>query len=78
MDLTGATVTFSMENAAGTNKITNATARITDAPGGVVRYEWASADLDTVGSYTGQFKIVFVDGGIEFTDKFELEVEDSV
>ena len=58
VDLTGATVTFSMENAdTGALKVDAAAAVLSDATAGKVKYQWAAADVDTPADYFGQFKI---------------------
>ena len=58
VDLTGATVTFSMENAdTGVLKVNAAAAVLEDATAGKVKYEWAAADVDTPARYHGQFKV---------------------
>lgn len=64
-DLTGATATFSM--AKGSDVIIdNASASITDAPNGVVEYQWVAGDTDTASSDNrGEFRITFADGSIE-------------
>ncbi len=56
-DLTGATVTFSMETEAGVVKVNNAAGTLEDASDGRVQYAWAAADVDTEGTFFGQFKI---------------------
>lgn len=56
-DLTGATVTFSMVTETGTVKVSAAAAVLTDGPTGKVKYLWAAADVDTEGTFFGQFVI---------------------
>lgn len=56
-DLTGCTVKFLMRRARGWTAKVNAAATVTDAAGGVVRYDWASGDTDTVGRWQGEFQV---------------------
>lgn len=56
-DLTSAVVTFSMQTEAGVVKVNNATAILQDAVDGRIRYEWAALDVDTEGTFFGQFTI---------------------
>lgn len=64
VDLTGATVRFSMRNrATGAIKINRATAGIVaPATGGVVQYNWTSGDVDTAGEYQAEFEITHASG----------------
>ena len=62
VDLTGATVTFSMQDANGVPKISGAAANLDDAATGKVSYDWAGADVDTDGNFSGQFSIVVAAG----------------
>jgi hypothetical protein len=65
-NLTGATVKFNMRpKAGGARKVDNQDAVINDAPTGDVEYRWAAADVDTVGSFLGEF--VVTAGGKEST-----------
>lgn len=62
VDLTGATVTFSMQDANGVPKISGAAANLDDPATGKVSYDWAGADVDTDGNFSGQFSIVVAAG----------------
>ena len=64
VDLTGATVMFHMKSVDGTVKV-DQEMTITDATGGVVRYDWQSGDTDTVGSYYVEFEVTYADASIE-------------
>lgn len=59
VDLTGATVKFHM------GSTIDAAATITDAATGNVRYDWASGDTATAGTYNAEFEVTFSDGKIE-------------
>ncbi len=65
VDLTAATAIFKMRAVGQSTVKTSAAAIIHDADAGQVRYEWAAADTDTIGSYEAEFQITFVDGKIE-------------
>lgn len=57
-NLTGATITFSMEHENGSPKITNAAASIVGDPtAGRVRYAWAGTDTDTPGWYRAEWHV---------------------
>ncbi len=64
VDISGATVAFSMDDEAGVAKITDQVgAIVTPATDGKFEYAWASADVDTEGRFFGQFKLVI--GGVQ-------------
>lgn len=67
VSLVGATVTFTMarEGAPDTEarKVLNQPASKEAENPGVVRYDWAQADTDTMENYEGQFDVLFADGG---------------
>ena len=57
-NLTAATVTFTMINAAtGVVKVNAAAATISDIPGGVAYYAFVADDVDTAGIYWGTFEV---------------------
>lgn len=64
VSVTGTTVTFSMEDEAGTLKVDGQTGSIVDAAKGIVGYDFAAADVDTVGIFFGQFTVAI--GGTSF------------
>ena len=56
-DLTGATVVFNMRDVdTGTVKVNRSAAVLVDGPTGKIRYDWASSDLDTVGTFEAEFE----------------------
>ena len=58
VNLTGATgATFSMDDVNGTAKVNAASATISDAANGKIKYAWAAADVDTEGEFEGQFVV---------------------
>ena len=57
VDLTGGTVTFSMDDEAGTAKVSNAAATLTDVLNGKGKYDWAATDVDTEGEFVGVFVV---------------------
>lgn len=67
VDLTGYSVVFSMQLDGGTtNKVDAASCEIVSAVAGTIKYEWQAADVDTAGTYKGEF--VATDGsGLEVT-----------
>lgn len=65
LDLTGATVVFTMRNrATGVNKIDEQVCVITAALTGDFEYRWAAGDTDTIGEYDGEFKITLGSGKV--------------
>lgn len=59
----GATIEFQMSSLDGTNKISSAGSIVTPASG-IIKYIWATGDLDTVGDYNASFQITFSDSTI--------------
>ncbi len=64
VSVTGTTVTFSMEDRAGTLKVNAQTGSIVNAAEGIVGYNFAAIDVDTLGVFFGQFSILI--GGAAF------------
>lgn len=66
VDLTGATVVFSMRlRSTRVIKIDNAVASIVSAIAGTVEYQWAAGDTDTPGQYEAEFEVLFGGGLIQ-------------
>lgn len=59
VNLTGATVRFRMKAYGDDPPKINAPAIISNAVNGVVRYEWAGTDTDTVGGYIAEWQITW-------------------
>jgi hypothetical protein len=49
------------DSVSGTNKI-NAAVTLTTPASGIITYEWAAGDTDTVGTYNGEFQITYTSG----------------
>lgn len=62
VDLTGCTVRFIMRALGSATTKVAAAAVVMDADDGEVRYSWGSTDLDTAGSYRGEFEVTDADG----------------
>lgn len=66
VDLTGATVRFSMKNRAGAVVIDSAVATVVTATvTPTVRYPWAPADTAVAGFYRAEFEVTYAGGQIE-------------
>jgi len=59
VDLTGATVKFSMRSSRNPSvaALSLVTATIVDAPTGKISYQWAAGNTDTPGTYEGEFRV---------------------
>ena len=66
INITGATVKFSMRNAA-TNvvKISLASVTTVSSTAGRVKYSFTASDTDTAGNFDGEFQVTFVGGQVE-------------
>ncbi len=64
VDVTGATVRFVMSVKGGAN-VLDVPASIVNPVTGVVKYSWADGDTDIVGTYNGEFEVLFGDGRAE-------------
>lgn len=65
INLTGASVRFHMRSVGGGNPIVDAAATVVTAASGIVRYNWAAADTDTIGTYQAEFEVTYADASIE-------------
>jgi hypothetical protein len=65
INLTGASVRFHMRSVGGGNPVVDAAATVVTPISGIVRYNWAAADTDTVGTYQAEFEVTYADASIE-------------
>lgn len=65
VDLTNASVQFHMRARGSDSTTVDASASITDAPNGVVEYEWQAGDTDTAGFYEAEFEVTYADADVE-------------
>ena len=69
IDLTNTTVRFQMRLSSEARLAVDASAVITSTTGGLVRYDWATHDLDVAGDYVARWRILSTTGGtVEHTD----------
>lgn len=61
INLTGATVTFTMVGSDGTKKVNRQSATVVDAAGGIVKYVWQVGDTNEAGSFKGQWEVTYSD-----------------
>lgn len=67
VDLTGAAVRFQMRKGDDRRFTVNASATITDAAAGRVRYSWSANDLAVPGAYVAQWEVTYPGGRIQTT-----------
>lgn len=67
IDLTGATVRFSLRLRGQNTPLINRVAALIVAPaaGGVVQYDWLTGDTATAGFYEAEFEVTYADSTIE-------------
>lgn len=67
IDLTGATVRFSMRTRGQITPLINRVAAqiIAPATGGVVQYDWQTGDTATAGFYDAEFEVTYADASVE-------------
>lgn len=63
--LTGATVMFIMKDKLSGEVVVEADGTVTDASGGVVKYDWQPGDTDVPNPYNAEFEVHFADGTYE-------------
>lgn len=64
-DVTGATVKFAVRRKGNKTTLLDATATIVTAASGIVQYDWASGDTDTLlgeGTFDGEFQVTLANG----------------
>lgn len=76
VDLTGATVKLQMrtEDDTAAALVVDAVATIVTAAAGSVRYDWVSADVDTIGDYLGWWHVIFPSGRTQDTPEFAISI----
>ena len=65
INLTGATVRFHMRAVGSTQVVVDQAATVVTPLEGIVRYNWAADDTDTIGSYQAEFEVTYFDASIE-------------
>lgn len=65
VDLTGATVKFSMRTASGTVLVNKQSVTLVTANAGIVEYAWQAGDTDTAGTHLGEFEVTHTDATVE-------------
>lgn len=66
INITGATVVFSMRNVSDDSvKIDEASTTTVSSTGGRVRYSFTAANTNTAGNFDGEFQVTFLDSTIE-------------
>ena len=63
IDVSNTTIAFHMNDSTGTSKVDSAGTIVT-AASGIIKYIWATGDLDTIGTYNAEFQITFSDSSI--------------
>ena len=65
VDLTGASARFLMRDDDNVINKIDATAEISDGPGGVVIYDWVNGDTDTTGVFEAEVELTYANSKIE-------------
>ena len=75
VDLTGATVLFTMQNlSTGTNKVEAQSASLITGVTGGIEYQWQAGDTDTAGEYGVEFEITTAGGVFTVPKSFTAKV----
>lgn len=76
VDVTGATVRFTLEDPSGAVVVTEQLCTVLDGPTGEVAYEWQPGDTDRDGAHLGEFEVTYADGGVQtFPNPKQLTIE---
>lgn len=88
VNLSGATVVFSMETTSGVSKVSAQSVTISEQTlfPGQVSYAWQPADVNTAGRYRGEFVVTFGNGkqatfprgGVGTKQFIQIEIQDDV
>lgn len=81
VNLTGATVRFTMVSKAGVKLIDDAVCTVTDAANGWIEYAWVTGDTNTAGYHRGHFRVEYSPSNFESfpnTDYLQIEIEESL
>ena len=70
VDITGATVKFTLRSPAGVVVVNEAAVTIVTADAGIVEYAWQTGDTANVGYNSGEFEVTYSDGTIETFPNF--------
>ena len=73
-DLSGCTVDLRMRPVGSDTLKVDAAATVVSAAAGTVRYDWASADLDTPGSYRAWWRVTLASAKVQESAEFDVEV----
>ena len=65
INLTAATVRFHMRAVGSSQVVVDQAAVVVTPLEGLVRYDWAADDTDTIGSYQAEFEVTYADSSIE-------------
>ncbi|CAB4176084.1 Domain of unknown function DUF2479 [uncultured Caudovirales phage] len=65
VNITGASVKFSMRTRTGSVAKVSSAATIVTAATGIVKYQWVTGDTDTAGDYRAEWQVTFSSGKIQ-------------
>lgn len=67
-------IKFLMRNEATGQLVTLAGTAVVESPsdGGILRYDWAAADVASIGRFTGEFEVEWADGKQSFPSENEF------